>query len=29
MTGGSDGLGHLGMAGEPGLEPFGPDVFNN
>jgi hypothetical protein len=26
--GGSDGHGHLGMAGEPGLAPFGPDVFN-
>lgn len=27
-TGGSDGLGHLGMAGAPGLQPFGADVFN-
>jgi hypothetical protein len=27
-TGGSDGLGHLGMAGMPGLAPFGTDVFN-
>ncbi len=26
--GGSDGLGHLGMAGAAGLAPFGPDVFN-
>ncbi|MBO0731205.1 MAG: hypothetical protein J2P57_18255, partial [Acidimicrobiaceae bacterium] len=26
--GGSDGEGHLGMAGTPGLAPFGPDVFN-
>ena len=28
-TGGSDGYGHLGMAGMTGLAPFGPDVFNN
>jgi hypothetical protein len=28
-TGGSDGFGHLGMAGAAGLTPFGPDVFNN
>ncbi|HVC67745.1 MAG TPA: hypothetical protein VND44_09135 [Acidimicrobiales bacterium] len=27
-TGGSDGLGHLGMAGAAGLAPFGTDVFN-
>jgi hypothetical protein len=27
-TGGSDGLGHLGMAGAAGLAPFGIDVFN-
>jgi phosphatidylinositol-3-phosphatase len=27
-TGGSDGLGHLGMAGAPGLATFGTDVFN-
>jgi len=27
-TGGSDGRGHLGMAGATGLAPFGPDVFN-
>ena len=27
-SGGSDGLGHLGMAGMPGLAPFGKDVFN-
>ena len=26
--GGSDGRGHLGFAGAPGLEPFGRDVFN-
>ena len=26
--GGTDGLGHLGFAGAPGLTPFGPDVFN-
>ena len=26
--GGSDGLGHLGMAGATGLAPFGRDVFN-
>lgn len=27
-TGGSDGQGHLGFAGQPGLRPFGADVFN-
>jgi hypothetical protein len=27
-TGGSDGLGHLGFAGQPGLQAFGADVFN-
>ena len=27
--GGSDGLGHLGFAGQAGLVPFGRDVFNN
>jgi len=27
-TGGSDGHGHLGFAGQPGLRPFGSDVFN-
>jgi hypothetical protein len=27
--GGTDGFGHLGFAGQPGLAPFGPDVFNN
>jgi hypothetical protein len=27
-TGGSDGKGHLGMAGQPGLAAFGKDVFN-
>ncbi len=26
--GGSDGKGHLGMAGQPGLAAFGSDVFN-
>jgi hypothetical protein len=26
--GGDDGLGHLGFAAEPGLAPFGRDVFN-
>ncbi len=27
-TGGSDGKGHLGFAGQKGLRPFGSDVFN-
>jgi hypothetical protein len=27
-SGGTDGLGHLGFAAAPGLQPFGPDVFN-
>jgi hypothetical protein len=27
-TGGDDGYGHLGFAADPGLLPFGPDVFN-
>ena len=27
-TGGQDGLGHLGFASSPGLQPFGTDVFN-
>ncbi|MFI9272994.1 alkaline phosphatase family protein [Kitasatospora sp. NPDC052896] len=27
--GGTDGQGHLGYAGTPGLRPFGPDVYNN
>lgn len=27
-TGGSDGQGHLGFAGQSGLRPFGPDVFS-
>jgi Phosphoesterase family len=26
---GIDGAGHLGYAAQPGLAPFGPDVFNN
>jgi Phosphoesterase family len=26
---GLDGLGHLGYAAQPGLAPFGPDVFND
>ena len=26
---GLDGLGHIGYAAQPGLQPFGPDVFNN
>ena len=26
---GLDGLGHLGYASQPGLQPFGPDVFND
>ena len=25
---GLDGLGHIGYAAQPGLAPFGPDVFN-
>jgi hypothetical protein len=28
VTGGDDGLGHLGFAAAAGLAPFGPDVFN-
>jgi hypothetical protein len=27
-SGGDDGLGHLGYAAAPGLQPFGADVFN-
>jgi phosphatidylinositol-3-phosphatase len=27
-TGGSDGDGHLGIAGQAGLRPFGSDAFN-
>jgi hypothetical protein len=27
-SGGDDGLGHLGYAAVPGLQPFGADVFN-
>jgi len=26
---GLDGFGHIGYAAQPGLAPFGPDVFNN
>ena len=26
---GLDGQGHIGYAAQPGLAPFGPDVFNN
>ncbi|HLM86906.1 MAG TPA: alkaline phosphatase family protein [Solirubrobacteraceae bacterium] len=26
---GLDGHGHIGYAAQPGLDPFGPDVFNN
>ncbi|WP_058726749.1 hypothetical protein [Curtobacterium luteum] len=29
VSGGVDGRGHLGYAGQAGLEPYGPDVFNN
>ena len=29
VSGGVDGDGHLGFAAEPGLAPFGADVFNN
>ena len=29
VSGGVDGDGHLGFAAEPGLAPFGKDVFNN
>jgi hypothetical protein len=29
VSGGKDGSGHLGFAGQKGLAPFGPDVFNN
>jgi hypothetical protein len=29
VSGGLDGQGHLGYAAQPGLEPFGPNVFNN
>jgi hypothetical protein len=29
VSGGVDGLGHLGFAAQKGLAPFGPDVFNN
>lgn len=29
VCGGLDGLGHIGYAAQPGLAPFGPDVFTN
>ncbi len=29
VSGGLDGLGHLGFAAQAGLRPFGPDVFTN
>jgi hypothetical protein len=29
VSGGLDGLGHLGFAAQPGLRPFGRDVFND
>lgn len=29
VSGGIDGLGHLGFAAQKGLMPFGPDVFTN
>ncbi len=29
VSGGLDGEGHLGYAAQPGLSPFGPDVFTN
>ena len=29
VSGGLDKLGHLGFAAQPGLAPFGKDVFNN
>ena len=29
VSGGLDGNGHLGYAAQDGLQPFGPDVFNN
>ncbi len=29
VSGGLDNQGHLGFAAQPGLAPFGPDVFNN
>lgn len=29
VSGGIDGKGHLGFAAQPGLWPFGPDVFGN
>jgi hypothetical protein len=29
VSGGLDGQGHIGYAAQPGLAPFGPDVFNN
>ncbi len=29
VSGGLDGRGHLGFAAQPGLRPFGGDIFNN
>jgi hypothetical protein len=29
VSGGLDNQGHIGFAAQPGLAPFGPDVFNN
>ena len=29
VCGGLDGLGHIGYAAQPSLNPFGPDVFTN
>jgi hypothetical protein len=29
VSGGLDGQGHIGYAAQPGLRPFGRDVFNN
>jgi hypothetical protein len=29
VSGGLDGQGHLGFAAQPGLRPFGPDVFSH
>ena len=29
VSGGLDGLGHIGFAAQPGLRTFGSDIFNN